>query len=861
MKKIIGMGVFSALLAFAPSMSNASMQSAVNHGVEPLDYRKARSVWAQTKQQISCRKHDPLLSQARRSFNADDFYLESDMEVIVTYIYDGARARNVLGWYNADTPEDKRIIWRDASTGRTAPLEQGSKASLGVLPMGTHLRFFLMVDGAREGDLMIYQDAELNPGKTNQVAARLWEGQEGKPFVLGFEDRPNGGDEDFNDVIIQIELRPVEGPSLYRVNSNTGKASLVSQLSVSGAYTSVLSDPVTGELLLMNEAGGRLVQVNPFTTEISSQVATDLSGRKIERIAYSDIRESLYAYDGVTSSIVRFDFDTGVSDTIVDLDEGQVLLDFVYDEANDRILALLSGGVADTEVFAITNLDGQAILTKLTDVDIPFVGIAWDAENRLIAYDPLTGNNYILNPNTGSTELLGDSEVESDWMDLTSVGQNPDEEGAPPSQLYSSGADVVTQHDDVIAGIDGINSNRRGSGLKSVLQQEGMFGSEFEKFHELFYIPLNATELEFEMLKDYGSFKFHFGMFDYSVVDGLVPGSLEWNVTAVENSIGLFDDRITNPGAKVTLDVQELGLAGKVVCFFIVPNNTISVYLRNPWRYSPKGNGNNTKRQPLFTVSAANPGQLDQAMAFGNETNTIFSFEDLTRYNTTEPGWNSDNSFDDLTFSVTPALEAVGTPVEVFMLEPAEESVRNRQTTAEVLVDWDYVKANLDSLEAVDIETNELLHDAYVTVTYLSGNSEGDDKISFDDPHRPYESVLLFPNSGIAASFAENNDVGPSLGLGYMAAGTQLRFSWADQLKRYYTEGALNSDTAEYHIAGRIPGTDTIIVKIRKSEADEGVFEHILAVTFEAWDLQYSGDVRNVLYDGDGRVSRGTICY
>ena len=95
---------------------------------------------------------------------------------MITYIYDGARARNTLGWYDARTPEQKRIIWRDASAGRTAPLEQGSKASLGVLPMGTELRFFVTVDGARNGSLDIHQDSELNPNATNQVAARLFEG-------------------------------------------------------------------------------------------------------------------------------------------------------------------------------------------------------------------------------------------------------------------------------------------------------------------------------------------------------------------------------------------------------------------------------------------------------------------------------------------------------------------------------------------------------------------------------------------------------------------------------------------------------------------------------------------------------------
>lgn len=854
----------AALAALATSTlispeATASMTSAINHGIEPNDYREARRTWAQVKERIVCRFKDYKLPNERRSFNADDFFLEQDTEVIVTYIYDGARARNTLGWYDARTPDEKRVIWRDASAGRTAPLEQGSKASLGVLPMGTELRFFLTVDGARSGELDIYQDETLNPNATNQVAARLWEDSENAPLILGFEDRPNGGDEDFNDVIIEIELRPVEGPELYRVNAATGKAALVKQLGVSGDFTSVFSDPLSGELMLMNEAGSRLVQINPFTTDTSSYLKTGLNGRKIERIAYAQGQETLFAYDRSQNEIIELSLDNNYTGKLHQIDPTLKLGDLIFDVNENCILYITTDSDENTLLHKVANIGQTPSHSIVGSIDLNISGLAWSPENVLLAKDRDSTNIYELDPTTGETTLTGDTGQDVYWSDLTSTFQQVEGEDSSPMQLFSSGAEVITQHDNVVPGLDGIYSNRYGNGLASELIRQDMSGAEFEQFHELFYIPENATTLDFKVLKDYGSFKYHFGLFDYSIVDGLEPGSLEWRVTAAENAIPIFDDREVNPGASLSIDAEALGLRGKVVCFFIVPNNKISVFLRNPWRYTPKGNGYNTKRQPLFSLSAANPGQLDQSMSFSNGDSTIFSFEDLTRYEGgTEPGWTSDNSFDDLTFSVSPSLQAVGTPNEIFMLKPAEDIVRNRQTTAEINVDWDLVISELENLEPVDLNENTLLEDSYVTLTYLFGDNSSGTKIGFADPDRIHERMTVFANAGVAALEADDRGIGRSIGLGFRPAGAKLRFYASGENGVNYTDPNLNAGELVQHSAGRIPGTDIIVITLR--DPDSGG-DHYVVVSFELWDLQYSGDVRILEHNGDGVPDRGLNCY
>ncbi len=849
--------------SFLSPKATASMESAIAHGIEPNDYRQARSVWALVKERIACRIKGEAFPYERRSFNANDFYLDQDTEVIVTYIYDGAGARNTLGWYDARSPEQKRVIWRDASTGYTAPLEQGSKASLGILPMGTELRFFVTVDGARSGQLDLYQDAQLNPNSTNQVAARLFEGDPAAPFILGFEDRPNGGDQDFNDVIVQIELRPVDGPELYRVNAETGAASFVKKLSLSGDFASVYSDPISGQLMLLNQSGNRLVQVNPFTTQATSQIDTGLNGRHVQRIAYAQGQETLYAYDRTYNEIVELSLDRKYNDTLFELPLEETLGDLIYDANSNRILYTTSGDSDNHTLHALNDLSKNPYSITIGPIGLNVSGLAWSPDNTLVAKHRDSTAIYTIDTQTAAPTYLGNTQQDAHWADLTSTFQQLAGDDLAPIQLYASGAEVITQHDDVIPGQPGIHSNRYGNGLASELLRQKMSGAAYEQFHELFYIPQTATTLDFKVLKDYGSFQYHFGLFDYSVVDGLEPGSLEWRVTAAQNAIPIFDDRLVNPGAKLTLDAEALGLRGKVVCFFIIPNNKIEVFLTNPWRYTPKGDGTNTKRQPLFSLSAANPGQLDQSMAFSNGDSTIFSFEDLTRYEGgTEPGWTSDNSFDDLTFSVTPSLQAVGTPNEIFMLKPANDLVRNRQTTAETHVDWDYVLRSLETLEPVDLNANALLENAYVTVTYLHSDLVGDTQsntaIGFADPNRAYERITLFPSAADAASQADTQGIGPSIGLGFLPAGATLRFYAQDSTTTSYTDPKLNAGQLTLHTAGRVPGTDTLIVTLQNPITRA---EYMVAISFELWDLQYSGDVQVLEHNGDGIPDRGRNCY
>ena len=393
------------------------------------DYAYSRRLWADVKEKLHCRKHGTLLEEEKRGFYESDFVLSEDAEVIVTAIYDGGTYRNTLFWYNQNEPEQQTVVWHSYVLGPKAPLKPGSWASLGVLPAGTPLRFGLVVDGARGGESLIYQDAALNPEGREQCAARLFGENHQGPLILAFEDQIDG-DQDFNDVILQIEIIP------------------------------------------------------------------------------------------------------------------------------------RSRGVA--------------------------------------------------------------------------------------------------QYDDVVPGQLGLHSDRGRRGVERHLGQLGMNQDSYETLDQLFLLPESLISIEF--VEDRSSMKFDLCVFEYEKVKHLDPSSLEFRQRAAKLAISILDDRQANPGNIISFDPRDYNLGGKTVGLMFVPNNKRAVFLRNPSRYTPKGVGNRTKRQPLFSLVDANPGNLDQILTFTRDGAVTICLEDHTRFEkeqSPEAGQVSDHSFDDAIMVIRGGLTGV----------------------------------------------------------------------------------------------------------------------------------------------------------------------------------------------------------
>lgn len=201
-------------------------------------------------------------------------------------------------------------------------------------------------------------------------------------------------------------------------------------------------------------------------------------------------------------------------------------------------------------------------------------------------------------------------------------------------------ADTMSYFDDDV-------SNAKG--FAKLLKEAGFDPSDksIESFAQSYTVPGTSgmTSLTFNYFSDGSSKKFDFGFFDLSKISAdPLSRPRDWAMEALASATLVFNDQIASPGASATFDV----LAGTQLGFFLLPNARLSDVQKDPDKYiSPPGKSENYERAPLFSVANANPGAYDQMLAFQQNDDTFFSWEDVTRTK------KSDRDFDDLAFTVT----------------------------------------------------------------------------------------------------------------------------------------------------------------------------------------------------------------
>ena len=151
----------------------------------------------------------------------EDLILEEDAYVRVYFVKEGTVFHNSLGigLENEDKlifPDTSSVVsyFRDGDTRRDAasaevPLLPGDYVDLGLMEAGSLLDFFLIQDGARNEEGNIYGlDKEANPDQANHI--RIHDVVDDNTLIIGFEDLPGGGDQDYNDLVIAVEKIPLE---------------------------------------------------------------------------------------------------------------------------------------------------------------------------------------------------------------------------------------------------------------------------------------------------------------------------------------------------------------------------------------------------------------------------------------------------------------------------------------------------------------------------------------------------------------------------------------------------------------------------------------------------------------------------
>ena len=152
----------------------------------------------------------------------DELLLTEDSDVRVYFLKEGTIFQNTLGIENNG---DQSLIFPNASsaysyftdaetrsteTNENIPLIPGDYVDLGQLKKGSLVDLFLIRDGAQNEDgLVFWVDPESNPDQINH--AKLLAVYDDNTLIIGFEDQPGGGDKDYNDLVIAVEINPATG--------------------------------------------------------------------------------------------------------------------------------------------------------------------------------------------------------------------------------------------------------------------------------------------------------------------------------------------------------------------------------------------------------------------------------------------------------------------------------------------------------------------------------------------------------------------------------------------------------------------------------------------------------------------------
>lgn len=149
------------------------------------------------------------------ALNADDLTLSVDTSLRVYFIGEGAGYRNSFGIYTGDSTDkltgDAALVFFDASKGYSYSgstddryLDVGDFVDAGEFESGTQLNLFLIANGANGGRTVFYSDDTLNPDLIDHFI--LLASPDTSYLLVGNEDLLGGGDEDYNDLVIALEI-------------------------------------------------------------------------------------------------------------------------------------------------------------------------------------------------------------------------------------------------------------------------------------------------------------------------------------------------------------------------------------------------------------------------------------------------------------------------------------------------------------------------------------------------------------------------------------------------------------------------------------------------------------------------------
>ena len=159
---------------------------------------------------------DPKDPEALTPMPPEGLVLAEPADVRVYFVAEDAKFHNSIGIM---TDDGASLIFPDASsiesytkddaegrseTGALHPLLAGDFVDIGRQEAGTFLDLFMISDGARRDAEIFGSEFELNvDGQPHMMLHGIIDG---RLLLIGFEDMPKGGDRDYTDVMIAVDV-------------------------------------------------------------------------------------------------------------------------------------------------------------------------------------------------------------------------------------------------------------------------------------------------------------------------------------------------------------------------------------------------------------------------------------------------------------------------------------------------------------------------------------------------------------------------------------------------------------------------------------------------------------------------------
>lgn len=163
----------------------------------------------------------PLANLSAIALDPNDLVISGTADVRAYFVGEGAGYRNSFGVYTGDSSDglngDAALILPDASSSssylnptassyrsRYAPVAAGDFVDLGTFENDTQLNLFLIANGANGGTETYYTDMSLNRDGIDHFVVLA---TPDSPYLLiGTEDLFNGGDKDYNDLVVALDV-------------------------------------------------------------------------------------------------------------------------------------------------------------------------------------------------------------------------------------------------------------------------------------------------------------------------------------------------------------------------------------------------------------------------------------------------------------------------------------------------------------------------------------------------------------------------------------------------------------------------------------------------------------------------------